>query len=416
MQINLSSWQSRVWSNQARFKVLCVGRRGGKTMLALLKIIEEAMKGSDLDIWYIAPTYKQSKLIAWEVLKTLLSEMPWKAEFNQTELVCTLPNKTRISLKGADNPDSLRGTKIDFAVFDEVAFFSDWILTWNALRPLLTDRQAPAWFISTPNGFNHFYDLYNRHLTDRAWWSTTATSYDNPSIIRDEIDAAKRDMDERAFAQEYLAQFNRPAGVVYDNWDIDHFRPIGYDPTLPLHVTFDWGVNDPTVIIWIQPGSTEVRVIDYYEVRDGNIDHIVQVLNSKPYKTPELYTGDPAGKSRTLTTGTSPIEMLLQRGIYVKTTDGVTIPDQVRKAKSFMPQLWVDSDNAQAFRDVLINYKYPQKKESAINQSNEIPIHDQWSHGARAFEYWAVNYQIVSPNVFNKPQFLTYDQGRALRR
>ncbi len=189
--------------------------------------------------------------------------------------------------------------------------------------------------------------------------------------------------------------------LIYKNLD-KQFIDIEYDPNLQLHISMDFGVNDPTSLIWIQPNGAETRVIDYYEASDANIEHFVSVINSKPYKKPDLFTGDPAGKARTLTTGTSPIEILSNKGIYVKTKDGVTIPDQIRQAHIKMPGLYV-SKKADQFKDCLLNYRYPTKSTTIVNQENEIPIHDKWSHAMRAFEYWAVNVNETFNNDFELP-------------
>lgn len=409
MEVRLSKWQTTVLNDPHRFKVINVGRRSGKTVLAVLDMLIQASE-KKRTIWYIAPTYRQAKQIAWQLLKEYCPPA-FKAQFNESELKCILPNGSLIELKGADNPDSLRGTRVDHFKFDEVAFFAEWRRTWEALRPILVDSRAGAWFTSTPNGFNWFYDLYQLEHQDSDYKSFHYTSYDNPYISAEEVDKAKTEMDERSFSQEFLADFSKPMGTVYAEWDINHYKPAPYDPNLPLHLTFDWGINDPTSVVWIQPQGSEVRVIDYYEASDANIEHFISVIRAKPYKTPELYTGDPAGKARTLTTGTSVIELLAKKGIHVRTRDGVRIPEQIRITHSFISRLFVNSlapDTAQ-FKDCLLNYRYPTKKETALNQENEVPIHDMYSHAMRALEYWAVNYGDVKPK--ERQGIIRYEGG-----
>jgi hypothetical protein len=405
MTIKLSPWQTRVLDDQHRFKVVDVGRRAGKTLLSCLALIQKSSTPKTV-CWYIAPTYKQSKLIAWTMLKEFCKDFN-NAVFNETELRVDFTDRdSSIHLKGADNPDSLRGTHIDFAVFDEVAFFTSWNATWTALRPVLVDSKASCWFISTPNGFNHFYELYNKQNTDSDYISFHYTSYDNPYIDREEIEKTKREMNEMVFKQEFLADFTRPQGTVYTDWSIDNFISVPYDNTLPIHITMDYGVNDPTSIIWIQPNGSEFRVIDYYEATDANISHYASVITSKPYKTAELYTGDEAGRARTLTTGTSPIEELQKHGIFVKTTPGLKIVDQIRITHKHIKSLYVDN-KLNRFRDCILNYRYPEKRETAVNQSNEIPIHDQYSHAMRALEYYFVNKTEGIDKKYDKylPQF-----------
>lgn len=395
MEINLSKWQTVVFDDPHRFKVVNVGRRAGKTLVSVIKLIQVASEGNKT-CWYVAPTYRQAKNIAWSILKEYMPPKA-KAIWNETELKCLLPGvKSEIHLKGADNPDSLRGTHIDFAIFDEVAFFANWKDTWQALRPILVDSKAPAWFISTPNGLNHFYQLYN--IKDPDYTSFHFTTYDNPYVDQLEIDKAKREMDELTFRQEFLAEFTRPSGVVYREWPVENYKAIDYNPALPLHLTFDWGVNDPTSIIWIQPYKSETRIIDYYEASNASIEHFISVIRSKSYKEPELYTGDPAGKQRTLTTGTSVIDILSQKGIYVRTKDGVTIPEQIRLTHQKIKGLYI-SDKAQRFRDCVLNYRYPEVNPAIRNQENEVPIHDEYSHGMRAFEYWCVNYSPITEDL-----------------
>ena len=386
MKVELSTWQSRVWNDDHRFKVINIGRRAGKTLVSTLKMINFALDNKKSIVWYIAPTYKQAKLIAWSMVK----EYCPTGKYNETELKVILPNGSEICLKGADNPDSLRGTRIDFAVFDEVAFFTSWRTVWEALRPVLVDSKASCWFISTPNGFNHFYDMFYQEGFDNDYQSFHYTSFDNPYIDRDEIEKTKKEMTERSFAQEFLAEFNKPAGTVYEEWPLENFKEVPYDINLPIHISMDFGVNDPTALIWFQNVGSEYRVIDYYEASNANIDHYVQVIRSKPYREAELVTGDPAGRSRTITTGTSPIEELAQAGIHVKTKDGVKVSDQIRLTHQVIPSLYVDK-KCERFRDCLLNYRYPEIKETARNQENELPIHDEYSHAMRALEYYVVN-------------------------
>jgi hypothetical protein len=399
MKVNLSKWQTKVWDDPHRFKVIDVGRRSGKTVLSVLKLLDEALK-QKRTVWYISPTYRQSKNIAWSMIKDYIPPS-WNATFNETELKVILPNGSEIHLKGADNPDSLRGTKIDFAVFDEVAFFTNWMQVWEALRPILVDSKADCWYVSTPNGMNHFLGLYEKERYDQDYKSFKFTSYDNPYIDKEEIDKAKLEMDELSFNQEFLADFTRPQGTVYSDWPLENFKEVNYDVNLPVHISMDFGINDPTSVIFIQPSGSEYRVIDYYEVSNANIEHFVQYIRSRPFKEAELYTGDVAGNARTLTTGTSPIEIMASKGIFVRTKAGVKIPDQIRLTHGLIKSLYVSS-NLTRFRDCLLNYRYPEVKETARNQENELPIHDEFSHAMRALEYYAVNIKDCEPKKYTR--------------
>lgn len=270
------------------------------------------------------------------------------------------------------------------------------------IRPNLITHRAPVLVMGTPKGMGNLYRLEK----NPDFKSFHFTSLDNPDIPKEEIQSLikeYKDYGEDYYRQEILAEYVKPIGIVYKEFDsIKQVKRVEYDEHLPLYVTFDWGVNDPTVIIWIQVNGQETRVIDYYEASDASIEHFISVLNSKPYKRPEMYTGDPAGKARTLTTGTSVIEMLAEKGIYVKTKDGVRIPEQIRITHQRIPNLYVDQTNGERFVECLLNYKYPEKRSSAINQINEIPVHNWASHALRAFEYFCVNYSPIVVGARNE--------------
>ena len=183
-------------------------------------------------------------------------------------------------------------------------------------------------------------------------------------------------------------------GTVYSEWPEENFKEVLYDVSLPLHMTMDVGINDPTAIIWIQPNGSEYRVIDYYEASDANLEHFISVIRSKPYKPPELITGDPAGNARELSSGLSPINIFNKAGYFIRTKviPNPQIPTQIRMTHGIIKGIYVDK-HLTRFRDCMLNYRYPESSEfeGLRNQENEIPIHDEYSHAMRALEYYAVN-------------------------
>ncbi len=168
-------------------------------------------------IWWVAPSYPIANEIIWPDLKRACSGA-W-IEKSEAEHSIRLPGDGVISVKSADNPDSLRGAGLDGLVMDEAAFTKKNV--WQeVLRPALSDREGWATFISTPNGMNWFYDLFQ--LADGAatyerWQQPTA---DNPCIAASELLAAKKQIGSRAFAQEYEAKFASVAGA---EWPAEYF-------------------------------------------------------------------------------------------------------------------------------------------------------------------------------------------------
>ena len=153
MIISLKPPQSLVFTCDSRFRVLAAGRRFGKTFLACIELCRAAW-GPGRVAWYVAPTYKQAKRIAWKPLKELTQTF-WAAPPNETDLRIELIMGGTIALRGADNYDSLRGEGLDFVVLDEFASMAPEAWT-EVLRPALSDRLGGALFIGTPQGAQPF--------------------------------------------------------------------------------------------------------------------------------------------------------------------------------------------------------------------------------------------------------------------
>ena len=197
MEIRLSKWQTEVWDDPHRFRIVDAGRRTGKSVLAQLTVIHWANQNIGT-YWIVAPTYRQAKQIHWKGIQQFVP-LALVEKKNEVELSITLKNGSVIELKGAENPDALRGVKLRGLVLDEIASIRNWDWLWSeVLRPTLTDYSAPALFISTPKGFNHFYDLFiqgqDQAVSDYKSWRFT--SYDNPYIPKSEIDNAKNELTE----------------------------------------------------------------------------------------------------------------------------------------------------------------------------------------------------------------------------
>jgi phage terminase large subunit len=400
------------WHNcQTRFLVAVCGRQIGKTTAAVNELIKRSLNNPGSRNWYVTRDYKQAKRNVWDEIKRyILPEMG--CSLTETPPVIKFPNGSKIELIGIENAESLRGAVVNFMILDEYADFPREV--WSkVLEPMMSTTEGDVWFIGTPKGMgNDFYDRYFAEDDESTKFKLPACVLDGDRVISltseygkiKTIQKALNNSPKDAFDQEYLAEFTRPSGTVYSDWPLENFKEVNYDVNLPIHITMDFGINDPTSLIWLQPNGSEYRVIDYYEASNAELDHFVSVIRSKPYKSPELYTGDVAGNARTLTTGTSPIEILASKGIHVRTKGGVKIPDQIRATHGLIKSLFV-SNQLTRFRDCLLNYRYPEVKETARNQENELPIHDEFSHAMRALEYYAVNIKDVGYEEILLPEY-----------
>lgn len=200
----LHAKQMEVFRSPHRFKVVVAGRRWGKTQLAKVSLIKFARKKRRL-VWYVAPSYRMAKQIMWPELVEAIPRS-WVKKYNETILTITLVNGTKIELKGADNPDSLRGVGIHYLVMDEVQDIDPEAWT-KVLRPTLASTGGHALFIGTPKAYNFLHTLWSmgKKAEARAWASWQFPTITSPFIPEEEIAAAREDMDEKSFKQEFEA-------------------------------------------------------------------------------------------------------------------------------------------------------------------------------------------------------------------
>lgn len=251
MKVVLHEGQLKIANDTHRYRIICAGRRWGKSVLSRLIILKWAVENKGL-YWIVSPTYRQGKQNHWRSLK---SEIPksWIEKTNEVELSIQLKNGSIIELKGAENPDNLRGVKLRGLVIDEIASIRNWDWLWSeVLRATLTDYSSPALFISTPKGYNHFYNLYQQgQETNSDYRSWRFTSYDNPYIPKGEIDNAKNELTEDTFAQEYLADFRKFTGLAHKPWDrfIHLISPFSIPDNWQYARGFDFGSTDGTASV-----------------------------------------------------------------------------------------------------------------------------------------------------------------------
>lgn len=207
--------QLECYNNLARFNVIICGRRFGKTRLAAFKLFTSALQIEGVYFW-VSPTREVGNS-AWRLVKRLVLSTFGEgiAIINETMRSITLPNGSIIEFKSADNPDGLRSEGLRGVVLDETAQIKQEAWT-ESLRPALSDYKGWAIFIGTPKGRNWLYKLYKSAEKDGIQWKAfTYTTYDNPFVDPKEIDDAKRDLSEKSFRQEYLAEFVSDNGTIF---------------------------------------------------------------------------------------------------------------------------------------------------------------------------------------------------------
>ena len=332
----LSKPQQTIADDTSRFKVVIAGRRFGKTHLAIRELCYHA-RIPDREVWYVAPTYKMSKNIVWKKLKAKLLDLKWAKKVNETELSILLKNGTTIALKGADNADSLRGVGLDYLILDEFADIdpSAW---FEVLRPTLADKQGKALFIGTPKGIaNWSYDMYQNELRDStSWKSFQYTTIDGGNVKPEEIESAKKDLDERTFRQEFMATFETYAGRIYYSFDRAHnvLIPEQYDTNV-IYTGWDFNIDPMSVVVAVRHGDS-LHVIDEIRMFSSNTQEAVEEIKSRYPKSRIWAYPDPASRQRkTSAGGSTDLTILQNAGFVVKVPNSHTpVRDRINAVNS----------------------------------------------------------------------------------
>lgn len=412
-------WAQKFHNTDKKLVVLVLHRRAGKTVASLSHLIRECFRCKDQNqrYAYIAPTYKQAKTVAWDILKKYATQVP-HTKFNEAELRCDFPNGSRITLFGADNPDSLRGIGLWGVVFDEYSQQPSNIYS-EIILPALADHNGFAIWIGTPKGKNDFYRLYqfcgytedtwealtNEQKDDVAqeWLRLKLSVNDTKLISEDYLRRAAKSMTEDEYKQEFECSFEGSLKGAYYAKEISRMRaerrlrPVPHETILGVITAWDLGIGDATAIGFFQLVNNEIRMIDYYEDTGQGLDHYIKVVKEKPY----IYDRHIAPHDiavREFSTGKSRLEMAEDMGIEFEVADKLKIDDGIQAVRSIFPKLYIDEDKCAEFVDKLA--QYTKEWDEKGGQFKNKPKHDFSSHAADMIRTLAV----ASNNVVERDE------------
>lgn len=301
MKIKLHSSQGIVFRSTSRFKVLAAGRRFGKTILACVILFVDCLRVRDGLFWYVSPTYGQTKQIAWKILLKLIPEQVLAKKPNETELSFHFKNGSLLVLKGADNPDTLRGSGLNGLVVDEFASIRNAKAVWEeVLRPSLSDKLGWCLFIGTPKGKNAFWELWMKgQRKEGGYESWSFGTKDNPFIPRSEIAEAEAQVSPRFFRQEYEASFEDFVGLIWPEFNSSCvIKPIQLLEPLERPGAIDPAITGTFAGLFgrVTHDGTFYIVGEYYE-QDKRVSEVSDGIRGRS----EQWYCDPAGQRKTQT-------------------------------------------------------------------------------------------------------------------
>jgi len=411
--MKLSAPQKQVADDPKRFRVLVTGRRFGKTTLAIRECAYHARQPDQL-IYFIAPSYRQAKTIAWQMMKKIFHKLRWVKRINEAELTIYLKNNSRICLKGADNPDSMRGVGISFACFDEAGDIDEFAWT-EVIRPTLSDTKGKALFCGTPKGMNWFHSLYiqGQDKTNPDWGSYLFTTLDGGFVDPDEVEQAKKDMDVKTFRQEYMATFESWKGLIFYNFSPEHSVKTFTVPDNEtiLHIGMDFNL-DPlcAVVSYIKDGI--VHFFDEIQIWSANTDEMCEEIHRRyPNKKIFVYPDPACRQRRTSAGGKTDLSILQNAGFICKVNNHhMPVRDRINSANAKLC-------SASGIRGVVIHPKCKNLLNSLAKHSykegTSLPDKTEgFDHMTDAFSYLiSFLYPIKRHYETQEPQRFTHHTG-----
>jgi len=395
-----------------RFTVCVCHRRFGKTVMAVNWLLKEIIScpRDRAQGAYIAPTYGAAKRIAWVMLRDYAGVIPG-VKFNEAELRCDLPDGRRIWLLGAENPDSLRGLRLDACCLDEFADMNSRLFP-EIIRPALSDfGDGKCLWIGTPRGENQFKEIYDKAVVmmdegHPQWYAMRFPASETGVLPQEELDAAKAIMDPSQYDQEFEVSWAAALVGSYFANSLDMAETDGrigkvpWEPNLEVHTAWDLGIADSTAIWFYQllKGDPAIRVIDFYEETGEGLHHYISELKNRDYVYGRHFFPHDV-MVRELGSGMSRYEILRGLGIHPNVIAKLPVADGIEAVRSIIPKCYFDrikcADGLKKLRS------YHRQFNDRTGDWHDRPHHDHNSHAADGFRYLAISIRDGGINTDN---------------
>ena len=416
-------------------RIVCAWHRGaGKDLFALNWVIWQALQQPAVYL-HCFPQYSQGKKAIWNSIhNTHMGEpMSYLDHFppeivkhkNSTEMRIELINGSIYAVMGIDgkNAQLARGMNPTHVIISEYAYMDP--QSWYTIEPRVKPNNGTVLFLSTPNGKNHFYDLYNYAKTDIGEKNGYFASFVDNNITQiydnaffEELRAQGRPED--FIQQEYFCDFNRGAeGSYYGKLiqqarEEDRILDIAIASDLPVCTSWDIGVGDSTSIWFYQhTHSGKVHLINYYENHGEGLEHYLRYLDKWKDDNKAIYGShfvphDMANKQ--FATGNDLVQTARDLGYQMQVVPKRSIEEGIQAARALLKHCVFNVKTCK--RGIICLDFYRKKWNDNLKVYYDEPLHDQFSHGADAFRYLAVGLKLLGSSGSTK---LTADSIKDMR-
>jgi|SRR5580692_5107898 phage terminase large subunit len=429
-------YQDAAWRairNGVKRLVCCWHRGCGKDLMFLNSLIELMTEKPGVYL-HCFPNYSQGKRAIWNsVHQTDEGEsMAYLDHFpdvlieskNSSEMMIKLKTGSIYCVMGVDgkNAQRARGMNPTGIILSEYAFMDP--MSWQTIEPRITQNNGIAVFLSTPNGQNHFYQLYNYAKTKpEDYFTSFLTIEDTHTVSKEHIENLRREgVPEDFIQQEYYCSFTRGAEGSYYGKQIQKCRDEGritdlnVNSCLPCYTAWDIGIGDSTAI-WIFQAleNGKYNFLHYYENHGENIEHYCRYLDNWKRKN-DISWGrhfvPHDMKNEEFIAGITRVEAARKLGYDVDVLEKLPIDEGINAVRSLFPSFVFDQNECRQGIKCLDFYR--KKYNDILKVYYDTPCHDQWSHGADSMRYACMGIKSFGTSINSmSPEKLQQIKNRA---
>lgn len=394
LELRLRQHQRQIRDAKAASRWQCVvmHRRAGKSFYCVADLLEEALttKTKAWRGYYIGPSYRQAKAIAWDYLLAFTKDIPG-IQINQSELRIDFPNGARIEMLGVENADALRGRKAHRIICDEAQLWPTSVWTY-VLRPMLADTNGTALITGTPAGKHNLLGWAHGQTGD-DWFHTTLPHDKTGALPEAERKEMRRQMSREAWAQEMECSFNASLQGAYFASQMEtaesegRLTRVAYDKALPVYVAVDLGFGDAMARWFFQRNGNTVQFFAYEEDRGLSLSEMVDGWMRRDFPIERVLLPHDADV-HDLSLGVRRIDFLRSRGVTAEIVPKVSFADGIEAARVMLGRCYFDAEACERGIEALRAHR--PRFDEASQVSSKTELHDWASHGSAAFRYAAV--------------------------
>jgi phage terminase large subunit len=271
----------------------------------------------------------------------------------------------------------------------------------TVVRPCLADYRGWAIISGTSNGDDHFHELKKKNYKDDSWDFFIIPVNAPDALHPDEVVEMTKDMTPEEYAREMLCSFDAPIeGSYYGNLMNDaalqgRVTKVPYDPSVGVITWWDLGIDDAMAVWFVQIVGKSVQIIRYQEYNGKGLDYVAKDIKTFGYDfQAHVFPHDVS--AREIGTGRTRLSVAQTYLDNCIVCPKVAVEDGINAVKTVIPMCYFDEVLTADGISAMKNYHRTKKGQ---------PDHNWASHGADAFRYGSVSFNMVtgfvSSNVVN---------------